>query len=148
MLDPGGASTRRSATPRARPRRAPAASASDGWGDPVAEQDSNFGSDDTPASAYAGAAGAVTAGAAVARRNSAGHSAELDYTGPELAHSAELDYQGADDDLPNLPREAAQAPAREGRRRPGDLRLGAAWYMGSGNLPKCATSTVAAVSPS
>ena len=24
-----------------------------------------------------------------------GHSAELDYTGPELAHSAELDYNGS-----------------------------------------------------
>ena len=33
------------------------------------------------------AAGAGTAYAA------GGHSAELDYTGPELAHSAELDYQ-------------------------------------------------------
>ena len=35
----------------------------------------------------ASAAGAGTAYAA------GGHSAELDYTGPELAHSAELDYQ-------------------------------------------------------
>ena len=73
-----------------------------------ADEDSNFGSDDIPASAYAGAAGAVTAGATVAEP----HSGELDYNGPELAHSAELDYQGADDDLPELlPREAAQAPA-------------------------------------
>ena len=83
-----------------------------------ADEDSNFGSDDIPASAYAGAAGAVTAGSAVA--NPVGHSEELDYTGPELAHSAELDYAG--DDLPELlPREAAQAPAPRGFARPGDL---------------------------
>ena len=83
-----------------------------------ADEDSNFGSDDIPASAYAGAAGAVTAGSAVA--NPVGDSAELDYTGPELAHSAELDYAG--DDLPELlPREAAQAPAPRGFARPGDL---------------------------
>ena len=76
---------------------------------------------DIPASAYAGAAGAVTAGSAVA--NPGGHSAELDYTGPELAHSAELDYAG--DDLPELlPREAAQAPAPRGFARPGDLPAG------------------------
>ena len=86
-----------------------------------ADEDSNFGSDDIPASAYAGAAGAVTAGAAVA--NPVGDSAELDYTGPELAHSAELDYAG--DDLPELlPREAAQAPAPRGFARPGDLSAG------------------------
>ena len=46
---------------------------------------------------YAGAAGAVTAGATVA--NPVGHSAELDYTGPELAHSAELDYQGGSNEM-------------------------------------------------
>ena len=28
-----------------------------------------------------------------------GHSAELDYTGPELAHSAELDYQGGSNEM-------------------------------------------------
>ena len=87
-----------------------------------ADEDSNFGSDDIPASAYAGAAGAVTAGSAVA--NPVGHSAELDYTGPELAHSAELDYQGADDLPELLPREAAQAPAPRGFARPGDLSAG------------------------
>ena len=43
-----------------------------------ADEDSNFGSDDIPASGP-GAAGAVTAGSAVA--NPVGHSAELDYTG-------------------------------------------------------------------
>ena len=89
-----------------------------------ADEDSNFGSDDIPASAYAGAAGAVTAGAAVASANSVGHSAELDYTGPELAHSAELDYQGANDLQELLPREAAHAPAPRGFARPGDLSAG------------------------
>ena len=87
-----------------------------------ADEDSNFGSDDIPASAYAGAAGAVTAGSAVA--NPVGHSAELDYTGPELAHSAELDYAGGDDLPELLPREAAQAPAPRGFARPGDLSAG------------------------
>ena len=87
-----------------------------------ADEDSNFGSDDIPASAYAGAAGAVTAGATVA--NPVGHSAELDYTGPELAHSAELDYAGGDDLPELLPREAAQAPAPRGLARPGDLSAG------------------------
>jgi len=87
-----------------------------------ADEDSNFGSDDIPASAYAGAAGAVTAGATVA--NPVGHSAELDYTGPELAHSAELDYAGGDDLPELLPREAAQAPAPRGFARPGDLPSG------------------------
>ena len=52
------------------------------------------------------------------------HSAELDYTGPELAHSAELDYNGADDLPELLPREAAQAPAPRGFARPGDLSAG------------------------
>ena len=85
-----------------------------------ADEDSNFGSDDIPASAYAGAAGAVTAGATVAEP----HSGELDYNGPELAHSAELDYQGADDLPELLPREAAQAPAPRGFARPGDLSAG------------------------
>ena len=85
-----------------------------------ADEDSNFGSDDIPASAYAGAAGAVTAGAAVAEP----HSGELDYNGPELAHSAELDYQGADDLPELLPREAAQAPRPRGIARPGDLSAG------------------------
>ena len=85
-----------------------------------ADEDSNFGSDDIPASAYAGAAGAVTAGSAVAEP----HSGELDYNGPELAHSAELDYQGADDLPELLPREAAQAPAPRGFARPGDLSAG------------------------
>ena len=86
-----------------------------------ADEDSDFGSDDIPASAYAGAAGAVTAGATVAEP----HSGELDYNGPELAHSAELDYQGADD-LPELlpRREAAHAPAPRGFARPGDLSAG------------------------
>ena len=87
-----------------------------------ADEDSNFGSDDIPASAYAGAAGAVTAGSAVA--NPVGHSEELDYTGPELAHSAELDYAGGDDLPELLPREAAQAPAPRGFARPGDLSAG------------------------
>ena len=73
---------------------------------------------------YAGAAGAVVAGAAVASAGAGGHSAELDYTGPELAHSAELDYQGADDLPELLPREAAQAPAPRGFARPGDLSAG------------------------
>ena len=83
-----------------------------------ADEDSNFGSDDPmPASAYAGAAGAVTAGATVAEP----HSGELDYNGPELAQSAELDYQGADDLPELLPREAAHAPAPRGFARPGDL---------------------------
>ena len=72
------------------------------------------------ASAYAGAAGAVTAGATVAEP----HSGELDYNGPELAHSAELDYQGADDLPELLPREAAHAPAPRGFARPGDLSAG------------------------
>ena len=67
-----------------------------------------------------GAAGAVTAGAAVAEP----HSGELDYNGPELAHSAELDYQGADDLPELLPREAAQTPAPRGFARPGDLSAG------------------------
>ena len=80
------------------------------------------GVNDIPASAYAGAAGAVTAGATVA--NPVGHSAELDYTGPELAHSAELDYAGGDDLPELLPREAAQAPAPRGFARPGDLPSG------------------------
>ena len=88
---------------------------------PGAVKDSNFGSDDPmPASAYAGSAGAVTAGATVAEP----HSGELDYNGPELAHSAELDYQGADDLSELLPREAAQAPAPRGFARPGDLSAG------------------------
>ena len=89
-----------------------------------ADEDSNFGSDDIPASAYAGAAGAVVAGATVASPGAGGHSAELDYNGPELAHSAELDYQGADDLPELLPREAAQAPAPRGFARPGDLSAG------------------------
>ena len=89
---------------------------------PRYNEDSDFGSDDIPASAYAGAAGAVTAGSAVA--NPVGHSAELDYTGPELAHSAELDYAGGDDLPELLPREAAQAPAPRGFARPGDLSAG------------------------
>ena len=45
------------------------------------------------------AAGAEGVGAAAAGAGTAyaagGHSAELDYNGPELAHSAELDYNGS-----------------------------------------------------
>ena len=78
------------------------------------------GVNDIPASAYAGAAGAVTAGATVAEP----HSGELDYNSPELAHSAELDYQGADDLPELLPREAAHAPLPRGLARPGDLSAG------------------------
>ena len=47
----------------------------------------------TLAGAGAAAAGAGTAYAA------GGHSAELDYNGPELAHSAELDYQGGSNEM-------------------------------------------------
>ena len=51
----------------------------------------------------AGAAGAAGAGAAAAGAGTAyaagGHSAELDYNGPELAHSAELDYQGGSNEM-------------------------------------------------
>ena len=72
----------------------------------------------------AAAAGAVGAAAVASRGEAGGHSAELDYNGPELAHSAELDYQGADDLPELLPREAAQAPAPRGFARPGDLSAG------------------------
>ena len=43
----------------------------------------------------AGAAGAGAAAGAGTAYAAGGHSAELDYTGPELAHSAELDYNGS-----------------------------------------------------
>ena len=41
---------------------------------------------------------ASTAGAGTAYA-AGGHSAELDYNGPELAHSAELDYQGGSNEM-------------------------------------------------
>ena len=54
-------------------------------------------------SGAAWAAGAAGAGAAAAGAGTAyaagGHSAELDYNGPELAHSAELDYQGGSNEM-------------------------------------------------
>ena len=50
--------------------------------------------DDSAGAAWAaGAAGAGAAAGAGTAYAAGGHSAELDYTGPELAHSAELDYQ-------------------------------------------------------
>ena len=48
--------------------------------------------------AYAAGAGAAVAGAGTAYA-AGGHSAELDYNGPELAHSAELDYQGGSNEM-------------------------------------------------
>ena len=61
-----------------------------------------LGSDDDSAGA-AWAAGAEGVGAAAAGAGTAyaagGHSAELDYNGPELAHSAELDYQGGSNEM-------------------------------------------------
>ena len=49
--------------------------------------------DSAGAASAAGAAGAGAAAGAGTAYAAGGHSAELDYTGPELAHSAELDYQ-------------------------------------------------------
>jgi hypothetical protein len=50
--------------------------------------------DDSAGAAWAaGAAGAGAAAGAGTAYAAGGHSAELDYNGPELAHSAELDYQ-------------------------------------------------------
>ena len=85
----------------------------------MSADDSEFGSDDIPARVCR--AGCYQRSAVA---NPVGHSAELDYTGPELAHSAELDYAGGDDLPELLPREAAQAPAPRGFARPGDLSAG------------------------
>ena len=57
---------------------------------------SSYESGDESSAGAAWAAGAAGAGAAAGTAYAAGgHSAELDYTGPELAHSAELDYNGS-----------------------------------------------------
>ena len=63
----------------------------------TASSASYSGASDDDSAGAAWAAGAEGVGAAAAGAGTAyaagGHSAELDYTGPELAHSAELDYQ-------------------------------------------------------
>ena len=59
---------------------------------------SSYESGDESSAGAAWAAGAAGAGAAAGAGMAyaaGGHSAELDYTGPELAHSAELDYNGS-----------------------------------------------------
>ena len=59
---------------------------------------SSYESGDESSAGAAWAAGAAGAGAAAGAGTgyaAGGHSAELDYTGPELAHSAELDYNGS-----------------------------------------------------
>ena len=56
--------------------------------------------DDSAGAAWAaGAAGAGAAAGAGTAYAAGGHSAELDYNGPELAHSAELDYQGGSNEM-------------------------------------------------
>ena len=58
------------------------------------------GDDDSAGAAWAaGAAGAGAAAGAGTAYAAGGHSAELDYNGPELAHSAELDYQGGSNEM-------------------------------------------------
>ena len=64
---------------------------------------SSYESGDESSAGAAWAAGAEGVGAAAAGAGTAyaagGHSAELDYNGPELAHSAELDYQGGSNEM-------------------------------------------------
>ena len=69
----------------------------------TASSASYSGASDDDSAGAAWAAGAAGAGAAAAGAGTAyaagGHSAELDYNGPELAHSAELDYQGGSNEM-------------------------------------------------
>ena len=103
-----------------------ASSADDQSASAADDQSASSADDVLGAGAAAGLAGvgAAAGAAAVGDASPGGHSAELDYDGPELGHDAELDYQGADGLPELLPRAAADTPAPRGFARPGDLSAG------------------------